>query len=181
MSGFNPALIVNPRLSVWSQEARSQLLSLVDKLCDKKWPAYLEDNSVLRLSDLKIPPNHRFSQYNDERFGVYGQEPMGDLNLFSSLQAAVYKELMAQRLDLQDLNKISMDFKWRPQDLEADIIKYVDLERRLRLFRSPTQIVHADTKSNKIGLGFQVKVWNQFKAFLLPYIEEQPQENDEVM
>lgn len=80
------------------------------------------------------------------------------MNIFNSLQAAVYNDLQEQRLGLQELHQVALNFKWAPGTLEDDLLKVVDFERKLRLFRSPRQIVHADTKSNRLGLGFQVKV-----------------------
>jgi hypothetical protein len=153
-------------LSDWADDARDRLLARVDYTCSKKWPWYLENNDVLRLSDLKVPPKSRWCGYKEDEWGVYGLEPMGDLSLFSALQAAVYKELSSQRLDLKEVNTLSLDFKWRPGDLSDDIVKFVELEKALRLFRSPRQIVHADAKSNRIGLGFQVKLWKELQDLI---------------
>jgi hypothetical protein len=180
IKGFNPCLLFQAQDIQWSPDARDQLLAWVDKLSNSKWPDYLEDNSVLRFTDLQIPQGHRFKEYNDNNFGVYGKEPIGDMNIFNSLQAAVYNDLQAQRLGLQELHQVALNFKWAPGTLEDDLLKVVDFERKLRLFRSPRQIVHADTKSNRLGLGFQVRVWNLFKKYITSWGESSQESSDEV-
>jgi hypothetical protein len=179
LEGLNPSTVLSDSIIEWKDDARELLLSWVDKLSDSKWPMYLEDNSVLRLKDLIVPKSSRWASYNDDEWGVYGKEPQGDLNLFATLQAAVYSELQVQRLDLAGLNKTALDFKWRPGPLEDDLLKYVDLEKRLRLFRSPRQIVHADKKSNRLGLGFQMKLWSRFRE-LLAFESECSSENPDI-
>lgn len=180
LSGLNPALLQKPIYYQWVLDARDQLLQWVDKLSESKWPWYLEDNSVLRFKDLKIPKGHRFESYNDNNFGAYGLEPIGDMNIFNSLQAAVYAELQSERLDLVELNKVALDFKWNPGPFETDLEKFVDFERKLRLFRSPAQIVHADTKSTRLGLGFQMKVWEKFKSLIEIITDRSADGQDEV-
>jgi len=51
-----------------------------------------------------------------------------------------------------------MDVKLARDSVETTILKLVELEKAIRLFRTPAAIAHADRKSNKIGLGFQMKL-----------------------
>lgn len=167
LDGSTPSHALQGSHFEYREDVHVSLMEILKKI-DRKWPWFLEEHSVLRLKDMKFPKGTRWEGVDDSSWGVYGTESPGDLLLIGTLQAAVYKELQAQLFDLADCKKLAMDVKLARGSIDELILTLVNLEKMIRLFRTPSAIVHADVKSNKIGLGFQMKLWTDFQELISP-------------
>jgi len=167
LDGAMPLRVLSGSHFAWKEDIRALLMNILTKI-DTKWPWFLEEHTVLRLKDLKFPKGTRWENVSDDTWGVYGTELPGDLLLIGTLQASVYTELQAQLWDLADCKQLAMDVKLARDSVETTILKLVELEKAIRLFRTPAAIAHADRKSNKIGLGFQIRLWGFLQDLICP-------------
>jgi hypothetical protein len=138
----------------------------------------VKHNNVLLLSDLKLPKTGPWSKYDVNHRGLRGIAER-HLIILGVLQSAVCAEMVEQAKEMKEiktlLSSITSDSLLTLDELVTNLF---EARKKIRLLRSPTQIAHCETKSNKVGLSYIVKVWNELQELIeVPLDEEKTVEH----
>jgi len=125
----------------------------------------VKHNNVLLLKDLILPKSGPWSKYNVEHRGLLDM-PERHLIVLGILQSAVSNEMITQVKEFNKAKALIDSCHAGDKSLHDTIVSFVEADKMLRLLRSPTQIAHCDTKSNRVGLSHTMKVWYELQELM---------------
>jgi len=92
--------------------------------------------------------------------------PERHLIVLGILQSAVSNEMITQVKEFNKAKALVDSCHKGDLSLHDTIVSFVEADKMLRLLRSPTQIAHCDTKSNRVGLSHTMKVWYELQELM---------------
>jgi hypothetical protein len=66
--------------------------------------------------------------------------------------------MIEQTKEVKEIKSLFLSIVTGELSFEELIVNFFEARKKIRLLRSPTQIAHCESKSNKVGLAYIVKV-----------------------